>query len=201
MPCFFCQYSEQPQHWSLLTFARQPELQVFYADHLQVEQKTTQEAAQAALTAVLPAGSAGALPARCNRRYQPDGWSCGLWIIQQAERQLRQHMGFSQKAFVYDTEQLASGLQDWLMHLLHEQSERKAVKAVRSEPPPLPPPAAPPEGCQAVGAGSQTAVPPAGKKAGGQYGCAKCRQSKTGCLNCNPAKQMKWAEKYLRQKD
>ena len=126
------------------------------------------------------------------------------------ERQAREFLGCSQSTW-QTVGELSQKLQSWQEAVLKQKSLDKAAKALEAkkaaekqpeaELPPLPPPEQPPPDSSKAEEAGKT------KKKGKvaqtklqlgwdeQFGCSKCKYSKTGCLACNPAKMLRWAEK------
>ena len=42
---------------------------------------------------------------------------------------------------------------------------------------------------------AESPTPAKAAEPSGDYGCTRCRWSKTGCLTCNPEKMLRWAER------
>lgn len=206
-------HSSAPQHWTLLSLSKagsskeeQPEVQYF--DTLKMQPETAKAAASTVLQVCLQTETE--LPVPCNRFHQSDGFSCGLWCLQYMERQAREFLGCSQSTW-QTVGELSQKLQSWQEAVLKQKSLDKAAKALEAkkaaekqpeaELPPLPPPEQPPPDSSKAEEAGKT------KKKGKvaqtklqlgwdeQFGCSKCKYSKTGCLACNPAKMLRWAEK------
>lgn len=205
-------HSSAPQHWTLLSLSKagsskeeQPEVQYF--DTLKMQPETAKAAASTVLQVLQTETE---LPVPCNRFHQSDGFSCGLWCLQYMERQAREFLGCSQSTW-QTVGELSQKLQSWQEAVLKQKSLDKAAKALEAkkaaekqpeaELPPLPPPEQPPPDSSKAEEAGKT------KKKGKvaqtklqlgwdeQFGCSKCKYSKTGCLACNPAKMLRWAEK------
>ena len=139
------------------------------------------------------------LPAPANASFrQSDGFSCGLWALAFLEQEWRLWQGEAPQALDRDLPSKAQRLNRFIQFVLRAKelkaAKESALSGSQAEPePPLPPPSQPPPD------------PPAGhdKPASPTYGCSRCNGSKTGCLDCNPAKMLRWAinkEKKDKQK-
>jgi len=83
-------HADGPSHYTFLFAQRHgPDWQVQYMDPL--PEPSANSLAKA--TTVLAKLGLGQCPAPSNRRFQQDGWSCGLWCIQFMEESLRQYRG------------------------------------------------------------------------------------------------------------
>ena len=202
-------HSTQPQHWTLLSFSKsdssadsQPVIRYF--DSLASQPATATAKASQLLQLVLQQPEA-VLPKPCNRGRQTDGYSCGFWALQYMEREARQFLGCSLGAWQTVGDQSVK-LQTWQEQLQKAKSVRETAKKLSEAkwkqleaPPPLPPPdSAPPDEPDAAKSGAQSSQ---SKKPAfdSQYGCSRCKYLKVGCLSCNPAKMLRWANKQAGQ--
>ena len=161
-------HAEAPSRYTLLFAQRHgPDWQVQYMDAL--PQPSANSLAKA--TTVLTKLGLGQCPAPSNRRFQQDGWSCGLWRIQLMEESLRQYRGEPLHIKPVSLRELATRV-------------NKFIQSINDIAVPLPPvPAAP---LPAV------PVPIAGPPATSEFtpedallaaqSCSKCRQK--GCTHC-----------------
>ena len=181
-------HSEAPEHWTLLSLASEPgqTVRCRYFETLPEASHNATVAAQAALSMIVAEAQ---LPARTNRHRQTDGFSCGLWILQYAEREAREFLNLSQGPFESSVERQSAKLVLWQAALAKEQNKAKAVSQLDSAPPPLPPPPEAPPQAEAA-----EAVPDVQARSR-TFGCGKCRMAVSGCKDCNPAKALRWATK------
>ena len=173
-------HSEAPEHWTLLSLASEPgqTVRCKYFETLPEASHNATVAAQAALSMIVAEAQ---LPARTNRHRQTDAFSCGLWILQYAEREVREFLNLSQGPFEPSVERQSAKLVLWQAALVKEQNKAKAVSQLDSAPPPLPPPAEAPPQAEAA-----KAVPDA-RSGSRTFGCSKCRMAVSGCKRLQPS--------------
>ena len=183
-----CLHTTGPLHYTLLCMQREADSQwqMRYYDTLPSPSQSAYEKSRQLLKLVLETAKADSqgLPAPCNFYKQKDGFSCGLWVLLYLEKELRQWSGEAAQATKPEPEKVADRLNRWVKFLLTSQAveqmrqeaaadQPSARKQEAAEPePPLPPPAAPPG---------------PGEPVEHVWGCSKCRGTKTGCKDCNPA--------------
>ena len=90
---FFVIWSENPSHFTYI-YTRKPEGDeprlIEFKDSLKLPPETSRKAATSLLRNLKLAEKC---PEPCNRMFQTDGWSCGLWTVRWIERQLREIAG------------------------------------------------------------------------------------------------------------
>jgi hypothetical protein len=158
-------HAEAPSHYTFLFAQRHgPEWQVQYMDPL--PQPSANSLAKA--TTIVARLGLGQCPAPSNRRFQADGWSCGLWCIQFMEESLRQYRNEPRHIRPVSLKDVAARVNRFIQSM---NDITVAVPAPRPEPP-------------------SEFTPEAARLAA--QSCSKCRQK--GCAQC--MKQW-WAPRSL----
>ena len=128
-------------------------------------------------------------------RKQSDGWSCGFWVLLWMEQEYRKHRGEGERLLQPEWTQKMQTLNGFFSNLKKHKAAQEAKgkvdhsagkgtskggqgAATELGPPPLPPPATAPGSHQ----DEKT------------WGCSRCRWNQRGCLQCSPAKMLKWAQ-------
>ena len=183
----------QEDHWTALVYFLEQGASHFQATHFdsltEVHEGCRRQAADIfACLSVLGVSAQPELPPTQLPVNQGDGWSCGWQTVSRFEEAYRQFRGEGMKRS-YTSKEDRRQASNKLALSVKEACQEKGAEA----PPPLPPPPAksvspPPQPLPAPGA------PLAGSSAG-IFGCARCRYSEAGCLDCNPIKAMRFAAK------
>ena len=161
-------HADGPSHYTFLFAQRHgPDWQVQYMGPL--PQPSANSLAKA--TTVAAKLGLGQCPAPSNRRFQQDGWSCGLWSIQLMEESLRQYRREPLHIQLVSLRELAARF-------------NKFIQSMNDIAVPLPPvPAAPLPVVPVPLAGPPATsmfTPEAAQLAA--QSCSKCRQK--GCSHC-----------------
>jgi hypothetical protein len=151
------------------------------------------------------------LPPVSGHLRQQDGWSCGLWVLQRCEQAVRAWLKKPQQPTERSALTMLSRLNVFLGWLdgLQAKAQAKAkakakaaAKAAASKPAPNKATTVSKASASKAAAPVSKAAPDKAEPPEQQFGCSKCkgsflnpRVSKNGCMNCNPAKAMKWGLK------
>ena len=209
-------HSGSPEHWTLLVLTRpateeasqQPEnFKVQFFDSLSKSPQTALDAAAACLrllaSLLQPAEIAmpECLQASARSRIQTDGWSCGFWVLSQAEVQYRLHRGEGYRLPSTDLRSMRERLNLWLDCLDKFCQKRKCPEA-GSDSQKVQKTGSAAAAALAAGAAAAAHKPPpaplpsnAVQQDQKQAGCSKCRWSDNGCAVCCPIKQKAWLRK------
>lgn len=221
-------HSDQPRHWTLLVLRKQggqqweaswtdslamPSQQAFR--QMQLAADLWRQAFEAVTPGSFPDSSLAGKQANALR--QRDNWSCGLWTLAFAEKQVRQHLQEQTRATDSDVAGRLQRINKLIQAALplmkparaKARAEGKAKEAARE--------AAAQEAAQKEAAEEKSRkeaaeaeakeAPKAAPKPRGRppkavpevplllFGCPKCPKSKTGCYMCNPEKADRYAQK------
>ena len=184
-----CLHTTGPLHYTLLRMQREADSQwqMRYYDTLPSPSQSAYEKSTQLLKLVLETAKADSqgLPAPCNFYKQKDGFSCGLWVLLYLEKELRQWSGEAAQATKPEPEKVADRLNRWVKFLLTSQ----AVEQMRQEA----------AADQRSARKQEAAEPDPGEPVEHVWGCSKCRGTKTGCKDCNPAKALRFCSKKDRE--
>jgi hypothetical protein len=199
-------HSEAPLHWTLLIGTKegsQPEVNWKYIEPLKIDSKSATVRAQVELNRLQESLGADktALPQKSNTQFQKDGWSCGLWVLAYSQQAISTSQGQPPRSVIVDFHRVIDRTNRWIQTLQNFQLQLKnksGTSGIPAVPPPLPPPSQPPqtETLEEMLAKVVTAKKPAQPLAvEDRYGCSRCRGSRSGCLQCNPSKALRYHRK------
>ena len=201
-------------HWTLLTLRRAatPEgqaaaekLVVEYRDALRQPSAACLQKAHVALSFLVSAiGSAcvanHVLPPIADCFKQTDLTSCGYFVMNWLEEDFRLFRGEGVRVLPVTFVNRAAALSRWFKRVCavskqtKEAAKAKAVQAaLAKDPSPAPAPLADASAPASAAEPLPLAGPPVSVSE--TFGCSRCKNSKGGCLSCNPAKMAKWADK------
>ena len=121
-------HSENPAHYTYLKVTKQgANVAIEYRDALKKPSGTAKQAATRILRKLHVLGHDEECPAPSNKRFQVDGWSCGLWTTRWIERALREIRGEGRQTPDSITDACARG-NEWIQKL-QDASDNDAAKA------------------------------------------------------------------------
>ena len=111
-------HSENPAHYTYLKVTKQgANVAIEYRDALKKPSGTAKQAATRILRKLGVVGPDAECPPPSNKRFQVDGWSCGVWTTRWIERALREIRGEGRKTPDSITDACARGNDLSLIHI------------------------------------------------------------------------------------
>jgi len=189
-----------PDHWTALTYLRQPGSKAFSASHFdslgQVHANCRSQAESIhQFLLFLGLTAEPELGLTQQPVLQTDGWSCGYHCLNRLEELYRQFRGEGQKRVytkIEDRRQQVNRFAASTKEACSSAAAKAAAKAAAAKaaplgPPPLPPPASDPPPLLPQAGLPKAAMP------SGVWGCSRCKFAQTGCLSCCPEKMLRHA--------